>query len=348
MFTYLWKSNTERKVSRRSLTAAAVLLLSAFMQIGARAEKDVPDNGIKELNVLMIGNSFSICVCNNLPQIVKNAPGCKLRITSLYIGGCSLKRHWENVEQTENNPDAMQYSVRTSGYDKPPASGKTSINSMVKLADWDVITIQQASPDSWNPETYQPYAQNLIEYIQKHSPKSKIMIQQTWAYRNDDPRIRAEDPNSETSGGTWGFSQLGMYNRLTDAYLTLAERNGFEIIPSGAAIQIARRDSAVKFEGYPEEDLKKYSWPDMPRQAGETVGSLYWKKDSKTGKMKLNRDTIHLNARGEYLQACVWFAKLFGEDPEQITYVPDNVGKTDAAFLRKCAAEAAAVVLKRR
>ncbi len=302
----------------------------------------------KKLNVLMIGNSFSICVCKNLPQIVENFPGCSLRLTSLYIGGCSLERHWNNVTETMGNPEAAQYGVRTHGYECAQESGYVSVNRMLERRDWDIVTIQQASHESWDYGRYQPYADLLINFIKEVSPLSEIVIQQTWAYRSDDPRIRTEDPNSLTEGGTWGFSQLGMYNRLTDAYLTLAEKTGFRIIPTGLAVQISRRDSIQRFTPYPQDSLSKYSWPDLPPQSGDVVGNLFWNKDRESGEMVIGRDSIHLNARGEYLQACVWFAKLFGEDPEQITYVPDNVGKTDAAFLRKCAAEAAAVVLKRR
>ena len=56
--------------------------------------------------------------------------------------------------------------------------------------------------------------------------------------------------------------------------------------------------------------------------------------------MTINRDTNHLNMRGEYLQAALWCGFLYGVDPAEIGYVAPKIGKTDAAFLRQCAAKA--------
>ena len=81
-------------------------------------------------------------------------------------------------------------------------------------------------------------------------------------------------------------------------------------------------------------------WPDLPPQAGDLVGRIWWAKDKTTGELKLGRDTIHLNLRGQYLQACVWFAALYGRKTAEITFVPDEIGNSDAAFLRSMAQEA--------
>ena len=59
----------------------------------------------KDLKVLMIGNSFSVCVGNVLPKIVKSAPDHSLELTSCYISGCTLDRHSEILEQAEKQPD---------------------------------------------------------------------------------------------------------------------------------------------------------------------------------------------------------------------------------------------------
>ena len=56
----------------------------------------------KEMKVLMIGNSFSICVGKNLPQIVKAGKKHQLVLTSAYIGGCSLETHAKNLKQIQN------------------------------------------------------------------------------------------------------------------------------------------------------------------------------------------------------------------------------------------------------
>ena len=57
----------------------------------------------KELKVLMIGNSFSICVGKYLPQVVNSGKKHHLILTSAYIGGCSLEKHCKNLLKAETN-----------------------------------------------------------------------------------------------------------------------------------------------------------------------------------------------------------------------------------------------------
>ena len=66
----------------------------------------------KELKVLMIGNSFSICVGKNLPRIVKSVPGLKLELTSAYIGGCPFDIHSKNLEMAEKDPRFKPYGIK--------------------------------------------------------------------------------------------------------------------------------------------------------------------------------------------------------------------------------------------
>ena len=59
--------------------------------------------------------------------------------------------------------------------------------------------------------------------------------------------------------------------------------------------------------------------------------------------MHLCKDLVHLNIRGEYLQACLWFAFLYGKSPEETIqyFLPKEIGNSDAAFLRSMAEQAA-------
>ena len=51
-------------------------------------------------------------------------------------------------------------------------------------------------------------------------------------------------------------------------------------------------------------------------------------------------DSYHLNLRGRYLQACVWFAFLYGRSATEIRYVPEGIAEEDAVFMRQIADEA--------
>ena len=283
----------------------------------------------RSLNVLMIGNSFSICVGKFLPQMVRCFPGNHLNLTSCYIGGCSLETHWNNFVEAGKNPDFKPYLITirdSSTLRKPVFPG--NVNALLKGEKYDIITIQQASRWSVDYETYQPFADELIKQIKQYQPQAEILIQQTWSYRADAPFLRENDiDNGE------------MYSRLEKAYNQLAKDYGFRIIPTGHAVQVFRARTPVKFRNYDWNMLDTLQWPDLPPQAGDVVGKFKWYKNP-DGEMVIYRDTNHLNMRGEYLQAAVWCGFLYGVDPEAITYVAPQIGKTDAAFLRKCAKEA--------
>ena len=283
----------------------------------------------KSLNVLMIGNSFSICVGKFLPQMVRCFPGNRLKLTSCFIGGCSFETHWNNFLESEKNTDFKPYRITiwdSTTLRKPVYPG--NVNELLKSNRYDIVTIQQASRFSVDYATYQPYADNIIAQVKKYQPQAEIVIQQTWSYRADAPFLR------ET-----GMNNQEMYQHLEAAYYALAKDYDLRIIPAGFAVQIARERSEIKFENYDWAMLDTLHWPDLPRQAGDVVGNFRWRKNAE-GEMVIYRDTNHLNMRGEYLQAAVWCGFLYGVDPEEISYVAPKIGKTDAAFLRKCAKEA--------
>ena len=290
--------------------------------------------------ILMIGNSFSICVGKNLPQMVASVPGNLLKLTSLYIGGCSLERHWSNVEADLAAASPMErpkpYRVNTwySGVVGPVSELPGCMTDYLDADNWDIITIQQASPLSWDPETYQPFADKLIAYVRKHCPSSEIVIQQTWAYRADDPRI------TTVAEPEWGFHQETMHQKLTANYTNLAKKYGFRIIPMGNAVKLARENEAHSFRVPTPEELAKFTWPDFPPQASDPVGKYFWGRNKNDPEFKLRCDYIHLNIRGEYLQAAVWFKTLFEQPATAITYNHPELPESDCEFLRNIAQQA--------
>jgi hypothetical protein len=282
----------------------------------------------KDLSVLMIGNSFSICVGTYLPQMVKSVPGSNLTLTTAYIGGCSLETHLKKLNEAETNPKAEQYKINVWFSDKKPLPVKRgNILSLLKTQKYDIITIQQNSSNSINYKTFQPFADQLIAVIKKYQPKAEIVIQQTWSYRADSAFLEKLNMNNDE-----------MYQKLSAAYAQFAKDYSFRVIPVGDAVQLTRKYSPVKFQMYDRKSLPNYIWPDMPPQSGDVVGKLYWAK--RKGKLSLLADATHLNTRGEYLQAAVWFAFVYDKNTSEIKFIPSNIGDDDAAFMLKCAQEA--------
>lgn len=284
-------------------------------------------------SVLMIGNSFSICVGKNLPQIVRAGKKHQLTLTSAYIGGCPLQTHAEHLQTAEKDPSFAPYriDVWNSGDLRNRRPRKGNVLELLKNNTYDIITIQQASPASWDFDTYYPWADTVISYIRKFNPKAKILIQQTWSYRADAPLL-----------AQWGFDNAGMYCRLKEAYSAFSAKTGFDIIPTGDAINFWRTESKREYHILTPEERAAILPPDLPPMANDIVGRDYWSKDE-NGELVSGRDTIHLNFRGEYLQSCVWYGKLFGEDPEDISYEHPGISRSECRFMQRCAKKALAV-----
>ena len=284
----------------------------------------------KSLDVLMIGNSFSVCVGKFLPQMVRCFPGNKLKLTSCYIGGCPFELHWNNFLEAKNDPAFYPYHITvwdSTTLKKPVYKG--NVNSLLKSEKYDIITIQQASKYSVDYATYQPYADKLISQIKKYQPQAEIVIQQTWSYRSDSSRLKK-----------WKINNTTMFEKLSAAYAELAKANGFRVIPTGYAVQIFRAETPVKFVA---PDLKALAELKNTRHHafdGEVVGFCRWMRNRKTKEYYLGRDCSHLNPHGEYMQAAVWFSFLFGEKATAVKYIQPEMKLEQAKFLLKCAQKA--------
>ena len=295
------------------------LMLAAALICGLALAAAEPAK--KELKILTVGNSFTWSLRSCFPQVAE-AGGVKFKLAFANLGGCTFERHWKEYLKSEKDPSY-----------KPYENKKKSLRDLLTEDKWDIVTIQQGSPLSWRAETYQPYANDLIKVIRELAPTAEIVIQQTWSYNAADPRL---DLNAKRS---WKIDQTGMYEKLTAAYRKLAQEHGFRIIPTGDAVQLYRKAMGGKLVSREPMDISGLQKPAVPK-TNDVAGYFTWRKDKKTGEEKIYCDHIHLNTRGCYLQALVWYAELFGGDPEKIGFVPKGVSSEEAALLRKCAKEA--------
>ena len=262
----------------------------------------------KALKVLMIGNSFSMQMPKAMSPVAQDL-GLKLDICSLYIGGCPMSRHWLNIQ----SPTSMPYGVTRRIDGVAQKSRKGNIPSILKEEKWDVVTIQQASHQSWQPESYHPFGDNLVKYVRENAPQAKIVVHETWSYTPWDKRLEK-----------WGIDQNEMYARLHAAYAAFAKTYGLEVIPTGTAVQLVRKELPVK---YTENSL-----------GGDVVGGA--KFIEKDGKWIPKGDVFHMGPDGNYLQALVWTAKLFGVDVTKCGYKPSKMSAERADFLKRMAMRA--------
>ena len=171
------------------------------------------------MKVLSIGNSFSQDAHRYIHSIAKHN-GVDIYTLNLNIGGCSLERHHKNM--TEDN---KAYDMEVNGV---PTGEQTSIKDAVLSNDWDLISLQQASSQSFDYSTYTPYLKDLFDYIKNLCPNAKILMHQTWAYEEGSDLL-FNTAHCQTAEE--------MYSAAKSCYYKCLDALPFDgIIPSGDAM----------------------------------------------------------------------------------------------------------------
>ena len=255
---------------------------------------DQQQKNARVMKVISIGNSFSVNAHTYLRQL-SQAAECPLTLFNCVIGGCTFEGHMKRVDAFEANPgdpEGKPYGT--------PEGGTISLRDALHADKWEIVTIQQASHESFKPESYHPHADRLISYVRKHASQAEIVVHETWAYREDH--------------GFWGNPEINtdvMCNGLGKAYRAFCKENNFRMIPCGDAFQNARLS-------------KEWGKPDFSKK--EIEGTVSRTLHDEWG--------FHANDNGCFLLSCVWFEFLFGKDVRGVPFKPDGVSEADAAILR--------------
>ena len=176
------------------------------------------------MKILSIGNSFSQDAHHWLHQLAE-LNGHDFYTIDLYISGCSLQTHWEN-----HLADIAECELEVNG---GPMERYISVTEALKLEDWDIVTLQQASPLSGKWESYEPYLSNLAQLVRSICPRAQIYFHQTWAYEKD----------ATYSGYVhYDNDQQKMYNAIMEASEKAAKKLDVPLIPVGRIIQGLREN----------------------------------------------------------------------------------------------------------
>ena len=179
-------------------------------------------------DLLMIGNSFSDDTIQWVNEICSDL-GINANIANLYIGGCTLDTHYNNL--IGNN---AAYEFRT--YDKETNKWKTknstSISDALASYDWEYVSLQQASGSSGIASTYSTLT-SAISKIKNIKDNVKFIWNMTWAYQQNSTHGEFSKYNND---------QLAMYQAIVDTVNETVETNSeIElVIPNGTSIQNAR------------------------------------------------------------------------------------------------------------
>lgn len=229
---------------KRILVTFSILLVAAICSWAAEPVK-----------ILAIGNSFSEdAVEEHLSGLVR-AEGLDVIICNMYIGGCSIERHVNNLRG--NIADYRYRKIDPSG-NMTEVYGYT-LEKVLEEEDWDYVSVQQSSPYSGLPDSY-VLLPELVDYVRAKVPGAVVMFHQTWAYSPD---------SSHPNYGNYDRDQMKMYNAIVSTVDQEAPKVGIElVIPSGTAIQNAR----TSFLG---PDLTRDGYH-LSRTVGRYIASCTW------------------------------------------------------------------------
>ena len=145
------------------------------------------------MKILAIGNSFSEDGTAYIERIAESAGITDIVAANLYIGGCPLSRHAENLKT--NAPD-YDYQRHAKGL------YKSNIRDAVLSDKWDIITMQQVSGYSGKPESFQPYFDEVYKEVRALCPDATLifLLPPTWEdleERIHDGKIKSEEEIAE-------------------------------------------------------------------------------------------------------------------------------------------------------
>lgn len=257
----------------------------------------------KVIKVLSVGNSFSQDAVEQYLYELGMEEGYNIVIGNLFIGGCSLERHVNNIRK-----DASAYDYRKIGLDGKKVHHKNmSISNALAEEEWDYVSLQQASSLSGVYQTYETFLPELYGYVKERVGKHcKILFHQTWAYAQ----------NCRNSGfKKYGSNQMEMYRSIVETVKKAGKLVKFyRVVPSGTAIQNAR----TSFIG----DYMNRDGSHLDIGVGRYTAACTW-FEVLTGKSVLGNAFIPKNISSEYAEIAQRAAHEAVRHPDKVTDLSD-------------------------
>ncbi|MBQ3069543.1 MAG: DUF4886 domain-containing protein [Clostridia bacterium] len=150
----------------------------------------------ESLKILCIGNSFSADTTEHLADIAKAVGIEEVKIANLYIGGCSIKRHYNNAV---NRYASYEYHFNDgSGWQ---VLYHRRIDDVLTSDNWDWVSIQHGTADGSRYAEEGSYEKlpALVAYIRERvNENTKIAFNMTWVgERNSHEELKRYGNNQE-------------------------------------------------------------------------------------------------------------------------------------------------------
>ena len=183
----------------------------------------------QDLNVLMIGNSFSDDTIYYASQIA-NSYGITVNVFDAYVASCTIDMHYNYL----TNNSAVYTGKTVSGGSFVNLTDKT-LTEILNYKTWDIITFQQGSAVSGLTSSYS-HLEDLVEGVRAIVGNTPIFDwYQTWSY---DSGLM----DSSTDFSQYGNDNVAMFNAINTAYTSEVDSLGVfnKLIPAGTVVQNTR------------------------------------------------------------------------------------------------------------
>ena len=183
----------------------------------------------KSLKIFFLGNSFTRDAVMYAPALLKSIdPSIDLTVGIGYVSGSSLALHWLYAQ---NSQASYAYDLSVSGNPWITVGGK-SFEQMLADKDWDIVVFQQQSVASRDYTTFQPYLNNLVDFVYAKNDNVKL----GWLFTPALPTGGIGIPS--------GMSSYAFFEDMANAVKRVDGETAIQVLfPCGTAIQNARTTS---------------------------------------------------------------------------------------------------------
>jgi hypothetical protein len=234
----------------------------------------------------MAAASFSYYYVEELYGMFE-AAGIKAKVCDMYKGSTGLDLCYQYWKEGANC-----YELRIMDENGLKVQSGVNMEYCLRAYNWDLISFQDGSssfrttPAQQTLTRTRPYLQEMTDYVRKLLPKTRIFMQQIWAY---DIGFNRNGFAMESA-----IQQEGMHERIREYTLAACQEFNMERVPSGEAWKIARQSPVVDI---------------LCHRLAVNNGEGDYYHDGDIG-------------GGQYLNACVWFETLSGQSCIGNTYRP--------------------------
>ena len=193
------------------------------------------DKQTETINVLLLGNSLSTTIPEELYQIAK-ADGIDLNVTDLYHAGAY---GWQHKNWIENDLPEYEYRVYNDMGFWFQGDIKT-VDAAIDYLEWDHVSYQEwldgkarMASVAAAKEAFEVYNDWIYDYLKARIPDAKFYCYQHWSWQVGHSAI----PNVA--------AQTAMFEVIKDVTHYFSDKYDVTLIPCGEAWQLARADSLI-------------------------------------------------------------------------------------------------------